>query len=146
MATLSKKRWWFCVWWLRCKRLSLFERKVLRCIFGAKQENGTWWKRYNYELYEIFSESNIFNYTKVKRLAWAGHLVRMNNDRTFKKILNTKPDGARSPGRPKLRWEDGFDQDMRILGVKNWKILALNTDEWAKLLKKARAHQGLSSQ
>jgi hypothetical protein len=33
---------------------------------------------------------------------------------------------------------------MRILGVKNWKKVALNTDEWAKL-KKARAHQGLST-
>ena len=43
----------------------------------------------------------------------------MNNDRTLKKIFNTKPDGARSVGRPKLRWKDGVDQDMRILGVKN---------------------------
>ena len=45
----------------------------------------------------------------VLTLAWAGHLVRMNNDRTVKKIFNTKPDGARSVGRPKLRWEDGVD-------------------------------------
>ena len=44
------------------------------------------------------------------------------------------------------RWEDAVDQDMRILGVSNWKKVALNRDEWAKLLKKARAHQGLSSQ
>jgi hypothetical protein len=35
---------------------------------------------------------------------------------------------------------------MRILGVKNWRKVALNRDEWAKLLKKARAHQGLFSQ
>jgi hypothetical protein len=68
------------------------------------------------------------------------------NDRTIKKIFNVKPDGVRSVGRPKLRWEDGGDQDIRILGVKNWKKVALNRDEWAKLLKKARAHQGLSSQ
>ena len=61
--------------------LSLFERKALRLIFGAKRENGTWRKRYNYELYEIFNESNIVNYIKVKRLAWAGHLVLMNSDR-----------------------------------------------------------------
>ena len=40
--------------------------------------------------------------------------MRMNDDRTLKKIFNTKPDGARSAGRPKLRWEDGDDQDMRI--------------------------------
>jgi hypothetical protein len=72
--------------------------------------------------------------------------VLTNNDRTLEKIFNTKPDGAKSVGRPKLRWKDGVDQDMRILGVKNWKKVALNRDEWAKLLKKARAHKGLSSQ
>jgi hypothetical protein len=120
--------------------------KLLRCSFGAKQENGPWRIRYKFELYEIFNEPNIVNYIKVKRLAWAGHLVRMNDDRTLKKIFNTKPNGALSGGRPKLRWEDGVDQDMRILGVKNWKKVALNRDEWAQLLKKARAHQGLSSQ
>jgi hypothetical protein len=69
-------------------------------------------------------------------------LVRVNNDRTLKKIFNTKRDGARSVGRPKLWWEDGVDQDMRILGVKNGKKVALNRDEWAQLLKKAGAHQG----
>jgi hypothetical protein len=128
------------------RRLSLFERKVLRYIFGAKQENGTWRKRYNYELYEKFNEPNIVNYIKVKRLAWARHFVRMNNDRTLKKIFNTKPNGVRIVGRPKLRWEDGVDQDIRRLEDKNWRKVTLNGDEWAKLLKKVRAHQGLSSQ
>jgi len=98
-------------------------------------------KRYSYEIYETFNDPNIDNYIKVKRLAWAGHLVR-TKDRT----LNTKPDGIRSVGRPKLQWEDGVDQYIRILGVKNWKKVALDRDEWVKLLKKARAHQGLSNQ
>jgi hypothetical protein len=35
---------------------------------------------------------------------------------------------------------------MRILEVKNWKKVALNRDEWAELLKKARANQGLWGQ
>jgi hypothetical protein len=43
------------------QRLSLFERKVLRCIFGANQQNGTWRRRYNYELYETFKEPTIVN-------------------------------------------------------------------------------------
>jgi len=34
---------------------------------------------------------------------------------------------------------------MRILKVKNWKKVALDRDKWAKLLTKARTHQGLSS-
>jgi hypothetical protein len=35
---------------------------------------------------------------------------------------------------------------MRVLEVKNWKKVALDRDEWAKLLTKARAQQGLWSQ
>jgi hypothetical protein len=69
----------------------------------------------------------------------------MNDNRTLKKKLNTKPDGVRRVGRPKMRCKDGVDQDMRILEVKNWKKVALDRDEWAKFLKKTRAHEGLSS-
>ena len=63
-----------------------------------------------------------------------------------KQKFHTKLDGVRRVGRPKMRWEDGVDEDMRILEVKNWKKVALDRDEWAKFLKKARAHQGLLSQ
>jgi hypothetical protein len=91
---------------------------------------------------------NVMNQTSLtilKSKDWHGHLMRMNNDRTIKKLFNAKPDGVRRVGRPKLQWEDGVDQDMRILEVKNWKVVALNRDEWTKL-KKAKAHHGLSSQ
>jgi hypothetical protein len=98
--------------------LSLFKRKVLRCIFGAKQEKEIWRKRYNYEFYEIFNDSNTVNCIKAKRLPWAGHLMCMNVNRTLNKIFNTKLDGGRRAGRPKLRWKNGVDQDMRILEVK----------------------------
>ena len=54
------------------------------------------------QLYEALNEPNIANYIKVNRLAWAGHLMRMNNDRILNKIFNTKPDGVRRFGRPKL--------------------------------------------
>jgi hypothetical protein len=36
-------------------------RTLLFGVFGAKQENGTLRKRYSYEIYEIFNESNIVN-------------------------------------------------------------------------------------
>jgi hypothetical protein len=58
----------------------------------------------------------------------------------LKRIFNTKPDGVRKVGRQKLRWEDGVDQDMRTFEVKNWNKVALDRDDWVKLLKKARAH------
>ena len=43
--------------------------------------------------------------------------MRVSNDRV-KKIFNTKPDGVRRFGRPKLRWGDGTAEDMRALYVK----------------------------
>jgi hypothetical protein len=41
---------------------------------------------------------------------------------------------------------DSVDQDIRLLGERNWKNLALNREKWRKLLKKVKAHTGLSSQ
>jgi hypothetical protein len=116
------------------QQLSLFERKVLQCTFRAKQENEIWQKRHNYKLYKIFNDLNFVNYIKVKRMAWPGHLMCMNDNRTVKKKLNTELDRVRRVGRPKMRWEDGVDQDTRLLEVKNWKKVTLDRDEWAKLL------------
>jgi hypothetical protein len=60
--------------------------------------------------------------------------VCVNDNTTIKKIFNTKLNGVRRDGRPKMRWKDGVDQDLRILEVKNWKKFALDRDKWAKFL------------
>jgi hypothetical protein len=46
--------------------------------------------------------------------------------------------------RPKLRWEDDMIQDIKTLGVKNWRNVAMDKESWQKILRKARAHVGLS--
>jgi len=56
----------------------------------------------------------------------------MNNDRTLKKIFNAKPDGVRRVGRPKLRWENAVDQNMRTLDVKYWEKFALGQRRMGK--------------
>jgi hypothetical protein len=48
-------------WVLSKAGLGLFERRVLICIFGEVQDKGTWRKRYNYELYELFNEPDLLN-------------------------------------------------------------------------------------
>jgi hypothetical protein len=110
------------------------------------QKNGVWRKRYNHELYELFNEPDIIKLIKINRLGWAGHVTRMGNNRTIKKVFITKPIGLRKIGRPKLRWEDDVIQDIKTLGVKNWMNIAMGKENWQKLLRKARAHVGLSSQ
>jgi hypothetical protein len=64
------------------RELNCYCYKILRCIFGALQENGVWRKRYNHELYELFSDPDVVKYIKINILDWAGHVIRMDNNRT----------------------------------------------------------------
>jgi hypothetical protein len=57
--------------------LSMFERKILRGIYGPTQEGGCWGPKWNNELYSLYKEPNIVEDIKVRRLGWAGHIIRM---------------------------------------------------------------------
>jgi hypothetical protein len=70
----------------------------------------------------------------------------MDNNWTTKRIFDTRSEGKRRVGRSKLSWRDNVDQDIRLLGERNLKSLALNREEGNKFLKKASAHAGLRSQ
>ncbi|PNF30338.1 hypothetical protein B7P43_G13438, partial [Cryptotermes secundus] len=126
--------------------LSIFERGILRYIFGPVEENGIWRKGYNHELYKLFNEPGIIGFIMVKRLELAGHIIHASENRTIKKILNTKPEGNMRVGGPRLRWEECVWQNIRILGVKNWRNVASNGEQWRAILRKAKAHKGLSCQ
>jgi hypothetical protein len=110
------------------------------------RENGGWRKRYNHELYELFNGPDIVKYIKLIRLVWAGHVIHMDNNRTVNKVFNTKPIAIRKTGKPKLRWEAVVIQDIKTLGVKNWRNVAMEKESWQKLLRKARTHVGLLNQ
>jgi hypothetical protein len=59
-------------------KLMVFERKVLRKIFGpTKERDGTWRIKTNDELDKFIRHKNITNYIKAQRLSWFGHLQRM---------------------------------------------------------------------
>jgi hypothetical protein len=58
-------------------RLRVFENKVLR-IFGPKrEEDGSWRKLHNDELYSLYSSPNIVRVIKSRRMRWAEHVARM---------------------------------------------------------------------
>ncbi|GFV13948.1 uncharacterized protein TNCV_524251 [Trichonephila clavipes] len=83
--------------------ISIYERNILRFIFGGIQENGTMRKRSNFELYQSYKESDIVNFIKIQRIKWAGQVVRVDDDRLTKKVFNAQPIGTRRKDRPNLR-------------------------------------------
>jgi hypothetical protein len=68
------------------QKLLVFERKILR-IFGPMEENQIWRIKTNEELDKLTKHKNIVNHIKALRLSWFGHIQRMPDNRTVKKIF-----------------------------------------------------------
>jgi hypothetical protein len=98
--------------------LMTWERKMLRNIYGLKSKKGIWRIRSNLEIQNIYKSPDIMTEIKVKRLEWLGHVVRMEDTRLPKMVFKTKPEGRRGVRRPRLRWLDDVEADIKALGVK----------------------------
>jgi hypothetical protein len=100
----------------------IFEHRILRKIFGQVQnEDGSWRIRMNYELNELIGNADIARFIKCRRMTWLGHVMRMDDKRTPKKILQWKPTGTRTRGRPRKRRIAGIEEDLQIMGVRRWR-------------------------
>jgi hypothetical protein len=71
------------------------EIKALRKIYGLFCENGEWRIRTNAELMEFYDELDIVTEVKRMRLRWLGHMERMSDGRSTKKLYSNKPEGLR---------------------------------------------------
>jgi hypothetical protein len=71
----------------------MFENRVLRRIIGPKRGEVTreWRKLHNEVLYNLYSSPNITTHIKSRRLRWAGHVVRMGEERKVYKVLVGEP-------------------------------------------------------
>jgi hypothetical protein len=63
----------------------------------------------------------------------------MTRERGVKRIFEDKPGGRRRVGRPRLRWTDGVENDLRIMGVKRRRNVAKDREEWRRNVREARA-------
>jgi hypothetical protein len=59
-------------------KLKIFGNRVLRRIFGFKEEvTGGWRKLHNEELHHVYSSPNIIKIIKLKMMRWAAKVTRM---------------------------------------------------------------------
>jgi hypothetical protein len=61
----------------------VFERKVLRRIFGPTKERDVTWRINTND--ELIRHKNIINHIKAQRLSWFDHLHQMPEERMVKK-------------------------------------------------------------
>jgi hypothetical protein len=120
-------------------KLRVFERKVLRRIYGpTKESDGTWRIKSNKELNRQIGNKNIVNYIKAQRLAWFGHVHRMTDNSMVKKVYEWSPALTRSLGRPKNRCEDEVKSGITNMKITNWKTCIKNRSKWKEFVGKAK--------
>jgi hypothetical protein len=52
-------------------------------------------------------------FTKSRGIAWLGHVMQMDEKRTPKGVLERKPIGRRIRGRPRKRWIEDVEEDIK---------------------------------
>ena len=95
-------------------RLRVFEKRVLRRIFGPKRDGvtGEWRKLHNEELNDLYCSPNIVWVIKSRRMRWAGHVARIEEGRGVQKVLVGKTEEKSPLGRSRRRWEDNINMDL----------------------------------
>jgi len=69
--------------------------------------------------------------------------VNTRQENPVKKLTLLRPEGSRRAGRPKLRWLNGVEEDLRNLGIRDWRRRALVGDRWKEILTAAMTQNGL---
>ena len=97
----------------------------------------------NYELNKLIEKADIARFIKSIRIAWLGHVMRMDDKRTSKRILDWRRIGTRIRGRSRKRWIEDIKEDMETMGIRWWRKQCEKRAEWKRIIEEAKNHSGL---
>jgi hypothetical protein len=67
----------------------------------------------------------------------------MEDNTNVKAIMKWNRVDRRSRGRPKTRWKDYVEADLRAVKITNWKTSIEDKLAWKKIVEQAETHPGL---
>lgn len=123
----------------------IWERKILRKVHGPSHDHNYWRIKINQEIYKKFISPSSVAVIKVHRLKWFGHVLRMDDTRAGKELLDSKPGRGQKKGRTRLcgwillNWASGIwvyrDENKRF-GQNRWVVMEAKVKFKKPVLKK----------
>lgn len=114
----------------------VFERKILRRIFGPQRNNeGKYVIRSNRNLEELYNELGIVRSLKSVRISWAGHVWR--SKALIGRITAWKPHTKRPRRRRTVK------EDLKMSRVRNAEETAKDRGKWRQVVVAAMSQKGL---
>jgi hypothetical protein len=114
---------------------------LLHPVYGVVEEQGIWRLRSNQELRVLYEDLDIEADVEKKRLEWTGPVVRNDKRRTVKKIVEGR---SSRWGRSRFRCLEEVEKDPLEIKDKKWRRQAFDREEWASIIKEAKALRGVS--
>lgn len=56
--------------------------------------------------------------------------------------MRVNPEGIRRRGRPRLRWLEDIEKNLREMKFKRWRQIAVDREEWSSIIKEAKSPKG----
>jgi hypothetical protein len=100
----------------------MFERKIIRKIYGPVMGNNIWRIRHNEEI---------------------NTLLKGEDKAMPKRILKGRLYSKRRKRKPRMGWLDDVESDLKKMKVKGWEEKMRNRVQWRLVVKEAKAHPGL---
>ena len=97
----------------------------------------------NYELNKLIENADVARFIKSGRLAWLGHVMRMDGKGGANRMSEWRPVGRRIRGRPRKRWIEEIEEDMLIMGIRRWRKQCEERAQWKRNTEKANTHSGM---
>jgi len=69
--------------------------------------------------------------------------MRIENIKTTRKITEWTPYKTRPAGRPRLRWMDQVEEDLKRIKIVGWRAKVEYGQEWNRTVEQTETHRGL---
>jgi len=89
----------------------------------------------------LYRETDTISGIRKGRLRCLGHVTRVPEGRTVKRVFKNIPDGKCSVGKPKKRWLVDVYNDLKKMSVRDWRKIARGRYAWKCVLKGARPYK-----